>query len=78
MEQYETDPCVFRLVREGIVVLMTTFHVNDVAVAGLREEVDEPIDVVNEDFTTNDPGELSFFAGYAFKQDLGLGRISIT
>ena len=47
------------------------------AVAGPREEVDKLLEVLNEDFTTNDLGELSFFTGCAFKQNLELGEISI-
>ena len=72
MEQCKTDPRVFRLIREGIVVMITTVHVDDMAVAGPREEVDKLLEVLNEDFTTNDLGELSFFTGCAFK--LGVGR----
>ena len=71
MEQCKIDPCVFRLIREGIVVMIMTVHV-DMAVAGPREEVDKLLEVLNEDFTTNDLGELSFFTGCAFK--LGVGR----
>ena len=41
MEQCKTDPCVFRLIREGIVVMIMTVHVDDMAVAGPREEVDK-------------------------------------
>ena len=77
MEQCKTDPCVFRLIREGIVVMIMTVHVDDMAVAGPREEVDKLLEVLNEDFTTNDLGELSFFTECAFKQNLELGEISI-
>ena len=60
MEQCKTDPCVFRLIREGIVVMTMTVHVDDMAVAGPREELDKLLEVLNDDFTTNDLGELSF------------------
>ena len=41
MEQCKTDPCVFRLIRDGIVVMIMIVHVDDMAVAGPREEVDK-------------------------------------
>ena len=77
VEQCKNDPCVFRLIREGIVVMIMTVHVDDMTVAGPREEVDKLLEVLNEDFTTNDRGELYFFIGCAFKQNLELGEISI-
>ena len=77
MEQCKTDPCVFRLIREGIVVIVKNVHVDDMAVACPREEVDKLLEVLNEDFTTYDLGELSFFTGCAFKKNLELGEISI-
>lgn len=55
MEQCKTDPCVFRPIREGKVVLILTIHVDDMAVAGPRDEVDKLLEVLNEDFTTNYP-----------------------
>ena len=49
MEQCKTDPCVFRLIREGIVVMTMTVHVDDMAVAGPREEVDKLLEVLVHD-----------------------------
>ena len=46
-----------------------TVHVDDVAVAGLRDEVDKLLVVLNEDFASNGLGELSFFTGCVFSQD---------
>lgn len=56
---------------------MLTVHVDDMATAGPREEVDRLLEVLNEDFTTNHRGELSFFTGCAFNQDLE-DTISVT
>ena len=69
MEQCKPDPCVLRLIPEGKIVLILTVHVDDMAVAGSREKVDKLLVVLNEDFTTNDLGELSFFTGCVFSQD---------
>ena len=72
MEQCKVDRCVFRKIVKGVVVLILTVHVDDMAVAGPRVEVDKLLVTLNEDFTTVDLGELSFFTGCA------LSRISRT
>ncbi|CAN0460352.1 unnamed protein product, partial [Scytosiphon promiscuus] len=41
MEQCKTDPCVFRKIRDGKVVLILVVHVDDMAVAGEDNEVRE-------------------------------------
>ena len=48
------------------------------AVAGSRKEVDKLLVVLNEDFTINDLGELSFFTGCVFSQEFEKGRLSMT
>ena len=78
VEQYKSDPCVFRLIREGKIVLTLTVHVEDMAVAGPKDKVDKLLVVLNKDFTTNDLGELSFFTRCVFSQDLDKGRLSMT
>ena len=61
MEQCMTDPCVFRLIREGKLVLILAVHADDMAVAGTRVEVSKLLVTLNKDFETNGLGELSFF-----------------
>ena len=69
MEQCMTDPCVFRLIREGKLVLILVVHVDDMAVAGTRVEINKLLVTLNKDFETNDFGELSFFTGCTITQD---------
>ena len=78
MEECKSDPCVFRLVREGKIVLILAVHVDDIAGAGPRDEVDKLVVVLSDDLTTNDLGELSFFTGCVFSQDLEKGRRRMT
>ena len=47
MKQSMTDPCVFRLIREGKLVLILAVHVNDMAVAGTRVEVNKLLVTLN-------------------------------
>ena len=77
MEQCVTDPCVFRLIREGKVVLILTVHVDNMAVAGTGIEVDKLLVTLNTDFTTNDVGELSFFTGCSIIQDTENGVLKL-
>ena len=69
MEQCMTDPYVFRLIREGKLVLILDVHVDDMVVAGTRVEVNKLLVTLNKDFETNDRGELSFFTGCTITQD---------
>ena len=78
MEQCMTDPCVFRLLREGKLVLILTMHVDDMAVADTRVEVNKLLVTLNKDFETNDLGELSFFTGCTITQDTEKGSTSIS
>ena len=77
MEQCMTDPCVFRLIREGEVVLILTVHVDDMAVAGTRVEVDQLLVTLNSDFTSNDLGELSVFTGCSIIRDSENGVLKL-
>ena len=73
-----TDPCVFRLIREGKLVLILDVHVDDMAVAGTRVEVNKLLVTLNKDFETNNLGELSFFTGCIIIQDTLKGLTSIS
>ena len=78
MEQCMTDPCVFRLIREGKLVLILDVHVDDMAVAGTRVEVNKLLVTLNKDFETNDLGKLSFFTGCTITRDTEKGLTSIS
>ena len=44
-----TDPCVFRLIWEGKLVLILAVHVDDMAVACTRVEVNKLLVTLNKD-----------------------------
>ena len=77
MEQCMADPCIFRKIEKGVIVLILAVHVDDMAVAGLKIEVDKLLVTLNEDFTTVDLGILSFFTGCAVIQDVENGVTKI-
>ena len=61
----------------GVIVLILAVHVDDMAVAGLKTEVDKLLVTLNEDFTTVGLGILSFFTGCAVIQDVENGVTKI-
>ena len=73
-----TDPYAFRLIWEGKLVLILAVHVDDMAVAGTRVEVNKLLVTLNKYFETNDLGELSFFTGCTITQDTEKGLTSIS
>ena len=77
MEQCGADPCVFRKIVKGKVVLVLAVHVDDMAAAGPRDEIDKLLVTLNKDFTTVDLGELTFFTGCAVVQDVENGITKI-
>ena len=69
MEQCKADPCVFRLVRDGVVVMIVCVHVDDIiTVAGESEACDFLSTCLLEEFQTTG-GELSWYLGCAFERD---------
>ena len=68
MEQCKEDPCVFRLIRDGVVVMIVCVHVDDITVAGESEACDFLSTYLLEEFQTTG-GELSWYLGCAFERD---------
>ena len=68
MEQCKAGPCVFRLIRGGVVVLIVCIHVDDITVAGESEACDFLSACLLEKFQTTG-GELSWYLGCAFERD---------
>ena len=68
MEQCKADPCVFRLIRDGVVVMIVCAHVNGITVAGESEACDFLSTCLLEEFQTTG-GELSWYLGCAFERD---------
>ena len=68
MEQCEADPCVFRLIRNGVVVMIVCVHLDDITVAGESEACEFLSTCLLEEFQTT-RGELSWYLGCAFGRD---------
>ena len=68
MERCKEDACVFRLVRDGVIVTIGCVHVDDITVAGESEACDFLSTYLLEEFQTTG-GELSWYLGCAFERD---------
>ena len=73
MEQCMADPCIFRKIEKDVIVLILVVHVDDMAVAGLKIEVDKVLVALNEDFTTVDLGILSSSRGVRLSRTFRTG-----
>ena len=68
MEQCKADPCVFRLIRDCVVVMIVFVQVDDISVAGESEACDFLSTCLLEEFQTTG-GELSWYLGCEFERD---------
>ena len=77
MEQCRADPCVFRKIVEGVLKLILVVHVDDVLVSGEKEACDELHHTLNEQFPTENLGELKWYLGCAVERDWQQGSVAI-
>ena len=78
MEQFRADPCVFRMVVDGKVELITDFHVDDIVIAGSDEACRDFHSALKTEFPTNNLDELTWYTCCAFKRNWELGTLEIT
>ena len=78
MEQSSPNPCVFRMLVDGNVELIMAVHADDIVIAGSNEACKDFHVALNTKFPTNNLGELTWCAGFAFKRNWKLGTLEIT
>ena len=69
MEQCRADPCVYRKIVEGVVKLNLVVHVDDILVSGEKEAYHELRHTLNENFPTENLGELKWYLRCAVERD---------
>ena len=74
MEQCRADPCVYRKIVEGVVKLIFVVHVDDIIVSGEKEACEELHHTLNENFPTENLGELKWHLGCAAERDWQGGK----
>ena len=76
-EQCRADPCVYRKIVEGVVKLILVVHVDDILVSGEKEACNELHHTLNENFPTENLGELKWYLGCAAERDWQGGSVTI-
>ena len=78
LEQSRADPCIFRKVVDGVVVMIIAIYVDDMLVAGSKEECNALLASLNRKFPTKDLGECTWYDGCGIKRDLESGTLTIS
>ena len=77
MAQCRTDSCVYRKVVEGVVKLILVVRVDDILVSRKKKACDELHHTLNENFPTENLGELKWYLVCAEERDYQQGRVTI-
>ena len=60
-EQCEADPCIFRKIVNGVVVMIVGVHVYHLSVGGWEEDCASLLASLNKKVPTNDLGECTWY-----------------
>ena len=77
-EQSKADPCNFRKVVDGVVVMIVGVYVDDLLVGGSEEDCESLLASLNKKFPTNDLGECTWYDGCGIERDVELGTIKLS
>ena len=77
-EQYKADPCIFRKVVEGVVVMIVGVYVDDLLVGGSEEDCESLLASLNKKFPSNDLGQCTCYHGCGVETDVELGTIKFS
>ena len=77
MEQCRDDPFVYRKIVERVVKLILVVRVDDILVSGKKEACEELHHTLNENFPTEDLGELKWYLGCGVERDWQGGSVTI-
>ena len=68
-ERCKADPCIFREIFDGVVVMTIAVYVDDPLVGGLQEDCESLLLSLNKKFPTNDLGEYTWYDGCGIKRN---------
>ena len=77
-EQCKADPCVFRKVVDGAVVMIVGIYVDDLLIGGSEENCESLLASLNKKFPTNDLGECTWYDGCGIERNVELGIIKLS
>ena len=68
-EQCKTDPCIFRNIVDGIVVMIIGVYVDDLLVEGSQDDCESFLLSLNKKFPANDLGECTWYDGFDIERN---------
>ena len=77
-EQSKAEPCIFRKVVDGVVVMIVGVYVDDLLVGGSEEDCESLLASLNKKFPTNNPGKGTWYDGCGIERDAELGTIKLS
>ena len=77
-EQCKADPCIFRTVVDGVVVMIVGVYVDDLLVGGSEEDCESLLAPLNKKFPSNDLGECTWYDGCGIERDVELGTTKLS
>ena len=72
-KQRKADPCIFRMVAYGVVVMIVGVYVDDLFVGRSDEDCESSLASLSKKFPTNDLGECTWYDGCGIERDVELG-----
>ena len=76
-EQCKADPCIFRRILNGVVVMIVGVYMDDLLVGGSEEDCESLLVSLNKKFPTNDLGECTWHNGCGIERNVELGIIKL-
>ena len=77
-EQCKADPCIFRKIVNGFVVMIIVVYVDDLQVGGSQEDCESLLSPLNKTFPTNGSGECTWYDGCGIERNTELGTIELS
>ena len=77
-EQCKADPCIFRKIADGVVVMMVGVHVDDLLIGGSEGDCESLLASLNKKSPTKDLGECTWYDGCGIERDVQLGTIKLS
>ncbi|CAM9312748.1 unnamed protein product [Ascophyllum nodosum] len=78
-EQCKADPCIFRKIVDGVVVMIIGVYVDGLLVGGSQEYFESLLLLsLNKKFSTNDLGECTWYDGCSIERNAELGTIKLS
>ena len=75
-EQYKADPCIYRKIVDGVVVMVIGVDVDDLLVRGSQEDCE--LLFLNNRFPANNFEECSWYDGCGIERNAELGTIKLS